>query len=136
MTCDCLNDCGDDPWLKDGSGRAQPCDKLLARQEHARVISERLATINALRANYGADNVFELIELMHAEVVRLDAVQRSLFSQHAAKAKPAQEPLTDVEIERALVAWFAPGDDFRARMRAAIYAAAGVQLPQVEGGPG
>lgn len=92
MTCDCLNDCGDDPWLKDGSGRATPCDKLAARQEHARVISERLATITALRANYGADNVFELIELMHAEVVRLDAVQRSLFAQRGDLHLAARDP--------------------------------------------
>lgn len=25
--CDCLNFCGDDPWLKDG--RAKPCEALL-----------------------------------------------------------------------------------------------------------
>jgi len=32
--CDCLNDCGDDPWLKDG--RSTPCErrqKLLAGAE-------------------------------------------------------------------------------------------------------
>ena len=28
MTCDCLVDCGDDPWLKDG--RSQPCAKRMA----------------------------------------------------------------------------------------------------------
>lgn len=26
MKCDCLNDCGDDPWLRDG--RSQPCERL------------------------------------------------------------------------------------------------------------
>jgi hypothetical protein len=26
MRCDCLNDCGDDPQLRDG--RAQPCERL------------------------------------------------------------------------------------------------------------
>jgi hypothetical protein len=26
VKCDCLNDCGDDPWLRDG--RSQPCDRL------------------------------------------------------------------------------------------------------------
>lgn len=31
MACDCLNDCGDDPWLRDG--RSQPCERL--RKERA-----------------------------------------------------------------------------------------------------
>lgn len=26
--CDCLNDCGDDPWLK--SGKSKPCDERAA----------------------------------------------------------------------------------------------------------
>lgn len=28
--CDCLNDCGDDPWLRDG--RSKPCAALLRRR--------------------------------------------------------------------------------------------------------
>lgn len=27
--CDCLNFCGDDPWLQ--SGKAAPCDRMAAR---------------------------------------------------------------------------------------------------------
>jgi hypothetical protein len=32
-TCDCLNSCGDDPWLPDG--RAVACDDYAAKEQHA-----------------------------------------------------------------------------------------------------
>lgn len=38
--CDCLNFCGDDPWLQDG--RAAPCDKLKARIEAEKVEREKV----------------------------------------------------------------------------------------------
>jgi len=66
MNCDCLNDCGDDPDLK--TGKVQPCEHMAARLERQRVISEQVATITQLRNIYGADNIFELIEKMHAKV--------------------------------------------------------------------
>lgn len=78
MSCDCLNDCGDDPWLKDGSGRAAPCENMLARQERERVVTQQLATIAALRQTYGADNVFDLIEKMHTE---LQAARNAALSE-------------------------------------------------------
>lgn len=46
--CDCLNDCGDDPWLRDG--KADPCEKLLkARADwDATMTAEKaLALLNA-----------------------------------------------------------------------------------------
>ena len=66
MNCDCLNDCGDDDRLK--TGKVQPCEHMAARLERQRVISEQVATITQLRNIYGADNIFELIEKMHAKV--------------------------------------------------------------------
>jgi hypothetical protein len=33
VDCDCLNHCGDDPWLKDG--RAKPCQYRLKKQAEA-----------------------------------------------------------------------------------------------------
>lgn len=40
VTCDCLNRCGDDPWLKDG--RATPCKARASQQkadrDRARVV--------------------------------------------------------------------------------------------------
>jgi len=90
MNCDCLNDCGDDDRLK--TGKVQPCEHMAKRLERQRLISEQVATITHLRQIYGADNIFELIEKMHAEIVRLDAVQRSLFAQREGLRSIGQEP--------------------------------------------
>lgn len=65
-SCDCLNRCGDDYRVE--KGQVKPCDNMLARRERERVVTQQVATITALRQTYGADNVFELIEKMHASV--------------------------------------------------------------------
>ncbi len=70
--CDCLNDCGDDDRVK--SGKVRPCENMVARMERDRIVSQQLATITALRATYDADNIFDLIEKMQAEVKRLQGV--------------------------------------------------------------
>jgi len=64
--CDCLNYCGDDDRVE--KGNVKPCDHMLTRRERERVVTQQLATITALRQTYGADNVFELVEKMHAKV--------------------------------------------------------------------
>lgn len=69
--CDCLNDCGDDPWLKDGSGRAVPCPNLRAYQEEKCKVAAELAKIAELRNTYGAANLYDLLDKLHAEVIRL-----------------------------------------------------------------
>lgn len=39
-SCDCLNWCGDDSWLRDGSGRSTPCREMLEHDERkARAIN-------------------------------------------------------------------------------------------------
>ena len=43
--CDCLNDCGDDPWLVDG--RAEPCDY---RKWHLAELEQRRQDIALLTA--------------------------------------------------------------------------------------
>lgn len=70
-TCDCTVRCGDDPWLKDGSGRATPCQNRLEWQRQKRIVDEELAKITALRKTYGADTLHELLDKMHVEIVRL-----------------------------------------------------------------
>jgi hypothetical protein len=65
-SCDCLNYCGDDDRVEEG--QVKPCDNMLARRERERVVTQQLATITALRQIYGATNVFELIEKMHAKL--------------------------------------------------------------------
>lgn len=70
MNCDCLNDCGDDPDLK--TGKVQPCKNMAVHLERQRVISAQVATITKLREFYGADNIFELIDKMHAKVTAFE----------------------------------------------------------------
>lgn len=62
--CDCLNDCGDDPWIRDN--KADPCEHLKARQAaydarataekaiellHAQRFDELIAAIQELGVN-------------------------------------------------------------------------------------
>lgn len=68
MTCDCTVRCGDDPWLKDGSGRATPCKNRQDLEERDRQVSDGLARITELRKTYDADTLFELLERMHTQV--------------------------------------------------------------------
>jgi hypothetical protein len=55
MKCDCLNECGDDPWLRDG--RVKPCDgriAALAKAEQRRndiALVKELATRMTTRRN-------------------------------------------------------------------------------------
>lgn len=72
MNCDCLNDCGDDDRVK--SGKVKPCENMQARIERDRVVTQQLAIITALRGIYAAENIFDLIEKMQAEVKRLQGV--------------------------------------------------------------
>ena len=66
VTCDCLNWCGDDPWLN--NGRAQPCAAWLARVERERVIAEQTVKIAELRTTFGAADIFDLLQKMHSEL--------------------------------------------------------------------
>jgi len=71
--CDCLNRCGDDPWLKDG--RAVPCDNLVRQreQEHQRALET--VRVNLLMQQYGVTTVYDLIEHLHGEVKRLQELE-------------------------------------------------------------
>jgi hypothetical protein len=41
--CDCLNDCGDDPWLKDG--RAAPCERLQQQRQREAIARRRAVNL-------------------------------------------------------------------------------------------
>lgn len=72
VSCDCLNHCGDDPWLKDG--RSKPCEKLKLRQEQERQRALETVRVNLLMQQYGATTVYDLIEHLHSEVTRLQGL--------------------------------------------------------------
>lgn len=103
MTCDCTARCGDDPQLKDGSGRATPCLNRLDLQERERQVSEQLAKITRLRKTYRADNLYELLDNMQAEVVLLKGeakVMRDLLKKSITVLDTIEE---DDAHERALL---------------------------------
>jgi len=71
VQCDCLNHCGDDPWLKDG--RSQPCASLLAeqlREKQERPQAEKVVEICNI---YGTDNIADLIMIMQSKIEHLTA---------------------------------------------------------------
>ena len=72
MNCDCLNDCGDDPDLK--TGKVQPCPNMAKHQERERVLAKQVATIFRLSQLYRAENLFDLIEKMHAQITAYKAL--------------------------------------------------------------
>lgn len=51
--CDCLNACGDDPWL--ANGRARPCAAAVARQQaHQQLITELQAAADLVDVDLAA----------------------------------------------------------------------------------
>lgn len=69
VVCDCLNDCGDDPWLADG--RSFPCQRRVDQQARERAFAAQSARVNAIIAQYAAADIYSLVEHLHAEVTRL-----------------------------------------------------------------
>jgi hypothetical protein len=62
MTCDCLNFCGDDPWLNDG--RAQPCPIMVARQKREVIENQQADRRKILCKSYGVSNIGDLVEAL------------------------------------------------------------------------
>lgn len=60
MTCDCLNHCGDDPWLKDG--RAQPCPQRLANLAEDKQAAERAHKVVEICNRYQPDGRWSLLD--------------------------------------------------------------------------
>lgn len=58
--CDCLNYCGDDPWLQDG--RAAPCDRKKARDRKAAELQAKHARVSELLQQLGHLEVLSALE--------------------------------------------------------------------------
>lgn len=71
MKCDCLNDCGDDPWLKDG--RADPCEHLRERQQQAAIAAKRAEARMVLHKFYNTSTIEDLVDAQLHQVERLQA---------------------------------------------------------------
>ena len=98
MNCDCLNYCGDDDRVK--CGKVKPCENMTARMERDRVVSQQLGTITTLRSTYGADNIFDLIEKLHAAVLLQRAGIALAYAHlwHINTEPMAPIPLRDPEV--------------------------------------
>ena len=79
MSCDCLNRCGDDPWLKDG--RSQPCQDLIDFRVREHKSIERAEKIEAIGKVYGNNNVLDLVLLLHDRIVCLTAERDALRTE-------------------------------------------------------
>ncbi len=71
MICDCLNTCGDDPWLKDG--RVQPCKNFIKREQQDKLALEKMAKVTKIAELYGAGADFDLVILLHERLERVTA---------------------------------------------------------------
>lgn len=71
VTCDCLNRCGDDPWLKDG--RSQPCKHLLHRQALDLIAEQKAQAREPLYKFYGVSNIVDLVEAQATHIEKLQA---------------------------------------------------------------
>lgn len=69
VQCDCLNFCGDDPWLRDG--RARPCDSHLEHLEKLKLLEQQAKELATIQAQYGMPNLVQLALHLHQEVQRL-----------------------------------------------------------------
>jgi hypothetical protein len=69
--CDCLNRCGDDPWLHDG--RAEACEHLVSQREADKLFEVQQLRRQVLYDFYAVNNIVDLVEAMAADVARLHA---------------------------------------------------------------
>ena len=100
MICDCLNTCGDDPWLKDG--RVQPCKNFIKREQQDKLAPEKMAKVTKIAELYGAGADFDLVVLLHEKVQRLTAelakadAHAELLSAGILKSLPTLELFTEL----------------------------------------
>ncbi len=99
MICDCLNTCGDDPWLKDG--RVRPCKNFIKREQQDKLAVEKMAKVTKIAELYGAGADFDLVVLLHEKVQHLTAelakadAHAELLSAGILKSLPTLELFTE-----------------------------------------
>lgn len=70
VPCDCLNFCGDDPWLK--SGKSTPCKALIDHRHHEKIIQQKQAAATLLCQKFGVTNLLDLILAQDTHIQRLE----------------------------------------------------------------
>ncbi len=70
VECDCLNWCGDDPWLKDG--RAQPCKALKKQKIQAAIHAKRDKARMVLHRRYNTATIEDLVDAQASHIAKLE----------------------------------------------------------------
>lgn len=79
VECDCLNWCGDDPWL--AKGLAQPCERLVLQRRKAAIAAAQTEARVLLHKRHGTTTIEDLVEAQANHIAQLEA-------KRVRKAKP------------------------------------------------
>ena len=84
VPCDCLNYCGDDPWLR--SGKAKPCAEKIARDQKRKARTTIAERINKLVNRHGSlRNVAKIVGVEPAYLSRLRSGKKIWPSENVLK---------------------------------------------------
>lgn len=70
LTCDCLNDCGDDPALR--TGKARPCPSRRDHEHQQAITQKKQAAATLLCQKFGVTNLLDLIQAQDTHIQRLE----------------------------------------------------------------
>jgi hypothetical protein len=70
LTCDCLNDCGDDPDLY--TGKAKPCPNRRDYEHQQAITQKKQDAANVLCQKFGVTNLLDLIQAQDTHIQRLE----------------------------------------------------------------
>lgn len=79
LTCDCLNDCGDDPALR--TGKAKPCPSRRDRLHQESIRKKKQEAADVLCQKFGVVNVLDLVETQNTHIQRLQDALLSMLEQ-------------------------------------------------------
>lgn len=95
MECDCLNRCGDDPWIKDG--RSEPCENLLAARLKDQQAKERAEKVEQIATRYGTKGILSLLDLIIILDKKIEQLTVAQLPEHA--TPQMQQAGAEVEID-------------------------------------
>jgi hypothetical protein len=70
LTCDCLNQCGDDPRLR--TGKSKPCPTLRDREHQEKITAQKQAAATLLCKKFNVTNLLDLILAQDTHIQRLE----------------------------------------------------------------
>ena len=70
LTCDCLNDCGDDPALR--TGKAKPCPNRRDYEHRQAITKKKQDAADVLCQKFSVTNLLDLILAQDTHIQRLE----------------------------------------------------------------